>query len=547
MVGVIKGLKKEGILNRLNRIKRIKRLKNILMVVEKRNSAIGRLAEGIKKYNSHFNVEIIDVHPKRPSPEQIDEYRRLVEWADLIDYEYWKTASMLLKLYPNSKPKILSHYNPYNIMEENWSEYDAVTVANKSMEKELKNSVYIPLAIDLDFFQFNREYTDSKTVLMVSSRIEGKKGVLQTAQACKELGYKMLLVGRISKMDYFNEVMATGVVEFRENTSEEELLKAYYESAIFVGNSIDDYESGTLPQLEAMACGVPVITRNVGHTPELFDETNMIVRKGGQEDVEDLKNELRSLIDDKEKRLGMRENAWKTVKTRDNERRARMFETLWYETFYPKNDLVSVIIPTFNRKDVLERVIEGILDQDWPAVELIIVDDGSNDGTLDFLERIQKDIPISLKILKTDTPNEYNLAYARNLGVVESVGEILVFSDDRYFLHKDFISTIISKLKEKTWVYGNKNNRNSNRKNFVENISCIYRQELIDAGMFNSTVKLYGFQTQELNNRFRRQNFKFILSEESKVDILLGTKSKYTKKDQIRRSKNKLWKLKLER
>ncbi|MBU1759384.1 MAG: glycosyltransferase, partial [Bacteroidetes bacterium] len=54
-------------------------------------------------------------------------------------------------------------------------------------------------------------------------------------------------------------------------------------------NSLFDFESGTLPILEAMACGVPVLTRNIGHVPDLFDGKNMVIREGEQNDVEDLK------------------------------------------------------------------------------------------------------------------------------------------------------------------------------------------------------------------------------------------------------------------
>ena len=54
-----------------------------------------------------------------------------------------------------------------------------------------------------------------------------------------------------------------------------------------------------------------------------------------------------------------------------------------------KDDLISVIIPTFNRRDKLFRSIKSVLDQTYSNIELIIVDDGSTDGTEDEVNKIR--------------------------------------------------------------------------------------------------------------------------------------------------------------
>jgi len=516
----------------------------IVMAVDKIGSAIHRLAIGVQKKLPHLRVVICDVHPKRPSPDQIERFKREIQDADVISMEYWKTGLFLLDLFPEirSKPKILAHYNPYNLEENNWSDFQAIIVPNREMNKVLPKARLIPLAIDLNFFKFQREMPDSNKVLMVSSRIEGKKGILPVAEVCQELGYPMILVGQISDRDYFDKIMATGVVEFRERVSEDDLLKAYYESAIHVCNSIDGFESGTLPLLEAMATGVCVLTRNIGSVPDIFNDENMVVRNGQPEDKEELKVKLRELMEDKDKRRKMREIAWNSVKSRDSERRAVMYEKLFYELLYPNNDLVSVIIPTFNRKNILSKVIEGVTMQDWPAKEIVVVDDGSTDGTGEFVMALQTKSFVPIKYINTGTTNIYNLAYARNLGVISAVGDIVAFLDDRYYPERNWLSEMLKHLTPKTWVYGNK----GTRKDFVENISMCYRQELIDAGMFNQSCPKYGFQSQELRVRFRRQGFKFKFAESAKVKSLIETKNKYRKRDEIIKSKNILWRMNME-
>ena len=512
----------------------------VLIVVDKLGSAIDRMAQGIKKYLPHIHIDIIAVHPKRPDFEQLNQFTELAQKADVLDFEYWKTYITLREMYPElvNKKKLLAHHNPYNLFEENWKEFDAVIAYNATMAKELKGSIHFEHTIDIEKFPFNQDYTDQKIVLMVSSRIEGKKGVLPVAQACQRLGYKMVLVGSISDGDYFKQIMDTGVVEFRERVSENELLKAYQGAAVFVCNSIDNFESGTLPNLEAMAVGVPLLTREIGEIPELDNGKNMVVRKGQPEDLDDLINELKNLMEDEDKRKNMREEAWQVAKTKDDVRRAVRYEKLWYSLISDK-ELVSVIVPTFNRKDTLVNVIGSILKQNYPSVEIVICDDGSTDGTREMVKAIQES-GITIKYINTETPDEYNLAKARNLGVIEAAGDILIFLDDRYEMKQDCISSFVSELYPKRWLFGDKG---FGKKSFVENFSCVYRREFIDAGMFNCTIRLYGFLTQETRERFIRNKFKQKYIDNAKVDVILKSKAKYHKRDEIRRAKNILWKM----
>ena len=82
--------------------------------------------------------------------------------------------------------------------------------------------------------------------------------------------------------------------------------------------------------------------------------------------------------------------------------------------------LVSVILPVYNREAWVARAIESVLSQTYEPLELIVVDDGSTDGTRDVLERFQDDV------ILLEQP--HGGAYvARNLALRHARGELVAF------------------------------------------------------------------------------------------------------------------------
>lgn len=96
---------------------------------------------------------------------------------------------------------------------------------------------------------------------------------------------------------------------------------------------------------------------------------------------------------------------------------------------------ISVIIPTYNEKAVLEDCIQSLGDQTLADFEIIVVDDGSSDKTI---QKLQNPKTPGLKILRQE---HKGAGAARNLGAKHAKGQILVFVDadmtfDQYFLEK---------------------------------------------------------------------------------------------------------------
>lgn len=85
---------------------------------------------------------------------------------------------------------------------------------------------------------------------------------------------------------------------------------------------------------------------------------------------------------------------------------------------------VSVIITTKNRKDLLKRAIESVKKQTYKNIELIVINDGSTDGTNEMLEKMK------VKTIYIEPNKSKGGNYARNLGVINTDGEYIAFLDD---------------------------------------------------------------------------------------------------------------------
>jgi glycosyltransferase involved in cell wall biosynthesis len=100
----------------------------------------------------------------------------------------------------------------------------------------------------------------------------------------------------------------------------------------------------------------------------------------------------------------------------------------------------SVVIPTFNRIRTVERAIRSALDQSLRPLEVVVVDDGSDDGTDELLQSLSPPV-------RTIRQAQAGVATARNYGAQEARGEWLAFLDsDDYWTpgHLDRISQAIA-------------------------------------------------------------------------------------------------------
>ena len=525
----------------------------ILIVQDSDKWAIGKLSRVIQDFNKHLDIEILSIPPKelRAYPEQnMQKFEDKVKSfnPDVIHFQYWDIANTLSKSEVCFNRKlILTHHNQKNLLSHDWHNFDLIVVHTQKAKEILETAGYwnvrvIQHGIDVEKFQFKEKLDMNNKLLGYVGRVVPWKGLYDILKVAKEIDTEVLMMGYIDRAEYwqkcqeFNEQM-----DIRFKT--EEQVKCFHEMACYVGNSDDGIEEGTLGFLEAMACGIPVITTPSGEAKDIIqDGVNGILVNFN--DYEDLKYKISVFYGMPEKdRDKMRENAWNTVRNMSQEVMARKYEKVYYETLY-RNDLVSIIIPTCKRADTIKNVLDGYAKQTYHPIELIIVvDDEWNEeyeGVL-FKWKMENNIPI--KWLYTYNKG-YGLAQARNMGIFEATGHYLIFNDDRYIPNNKAVEIFIERLKgskERSAVWGDKG---AGKRDFMENFFAIRKKDISDAGMFNERGNQYGFQSQEIRERFRNLGYKLFFEPMAQADTQFGTHNKTNKRYEIFKSKLMLWKLK---
>lgn len=194
---------------------------------------------------------------------------------------------------------------------------------------------------------------------------------------------------------------------------------------------------------------------------------------------------------------------------------------------------LSVVIPTYNRKPILEKCLRAMERQTFADYEIVVVDDGSTDGTVEWLQSHAAEFPH----VRLFCQNHGGAAGARNYGVEQAKGNTIVFIDSDLVVTDVFlqshVETLIQGQKElghnRLFTYG----RVINTANFDDPTSepykltdfsaayfatgnvAIARHWLIEAGLFDTGFKQYGWEDLELGVRLKNLGLKLIKCPEA--------------------------------
>ena len=109
-----------------------------------------------------------------------------------------------------------------------------------------------------------------------------------------------------------------------------------------------------------------------------------------------------------------------------------------------ENPLISVLIPVYNVKRYLSECIESVINQTYQNIEILIIDDGSTDGSSYLCDLFAKK---DERIIVIHTENR-GLSSARNLGISSSRGSYLLFVDSDDWIESNAVETLFNVLIE---------------------------------------------------------------------------------------------------
>lgn len=198
---------------------------------------------------------------------------------------------------------------------------------------------------------------------------------------------------------------------------------------------------------------------------------------------------------------------------------------------------ISVVIPTFNRVNLLRRVVESLSEQDYPsdAYELIVVIDGATDDTASMLQSRQTTMPLRIHVQPNLGP-----AQARNVGIQMARGDVVLFLDDDILAPPDLLkwhmqwhhqgndyvvlgNVVIPELKEcniarflaRSWMASHFSKMEEpghefTYEDFLNNHVSVRRKHLFAVGLYDSRGMTFDVEEMEIGYKLLRKGLRFI-------------------------------------
>ena len=106
--------------------------------------------------------------------------------------------------------------------------------------------------------------------------------------------------------------------------------------------------------------------------------------------------------------------------------------------------LVSIIIPVYNAEKYLQKCLDSVISQTYTNIEILLINDGSNDGSKQICEDYEKqDNRIKLFTCLNSGP-----AFARNLGLSKATGEYIMFVDSDDYVSHEIVEKLVMAIEK---------------------------------------------------------------------------------------------------
>lgn len=196
---------------------------------------------------------------------------------------------------------------------------------------------------------------------------------------------------------------------------------------------------------------------------------------------------------------------------------------------------ISVVIPAYNTEERIGDVLDAILHQTIDPIEVIVVDDGSSDRTLEIVEEYRK----KYKRLRVITQKNSGAVSATNRGIRNSSGDIICLIDSDTIIERNWIQKIIKEFDDPevnvaagSILTFNKSNIwakimgydleyrywaiKSKYVNHVSTCATLYRRKVFEnTGLFDANLK-YGYDN-DMAYQIRKAGYKIVIRKDAKT------------------------------
>ncbi len=174
---------------------------------------------------------------------------------------------------------------------------------------------------------------------------------------------------------------------------------------------------------------------------------------------------------------------------------------------------ISIVIPAYNAEMVLNKCIESLILQSYSNIEILIIDDGSKDNTLQIANTFAK----ADSRIKVFTKKNSGVSDTRNLGLEKVTGDYVSFIDADDYVEKNFFDNFLKSKKNMDLYASGYKKKNGNLINDLEIPTTEYvsRQEMTNSILKDAAVysfpwnKLYKTEIIKKNNIRFRTNIRY--------------------------------------
>lgn len=180
-----------------------------------------------------------------------------------------------------------------------------------------------------------------------------------------------------------------------------------------------------------------------------------------------------------------------------------------------KKNKVSVIMPVYNAENTIERAILSVINQTYNNIELILINDGSIDGTESIIKRyIEKENKIDIKYYFQENSGP---SIAKNLGIDMAKGEYILFVDSDDTISENYIESLVINQKEGTLIGASykiiEDIKRKNKNVKITNKDYYIRNEILNdlvIGNLNGFIWLYLFNKEQMKEIYFEKDIRYM-------------------------------------